>query len=341
MKIMEWIEARVITKSDAVELVTGLLMANNIPNVRIIDDEEVERFLLDHPLNWDYKDDIVTSMRNRPDRATAKSLEHSVDSGAEVIFYVQDDEIGSNILSEIECGLKDLVENVPEIDFGILELKSGPVNDDDWLHEWKKTYKPFSIGKKVIVRPFWEDASSLSLSSETVVFTIDPGAVFGTGLHATTQLCILALEDLELEGKTVLDIGCGSGILSVIALLLGAESAVACDIDPSAIRSATENARLNNIDPSRYSVYTGDISVVEEKRKECKDQKFDIILANIVADVIIDILPDVRKYLKDDGLFIASGIIDDREEDVKAALMSAGYSVNLRQFKDGWVCFVA
>lgn len=304
---MEWVEVKVKTTSDAVELVTGLLMANNIPNVRIIDDAEVNRFLLDHPLNWDYKEDAGEPA-----------------DGAEVIFYVHDEAIAR----KIEIKLRELVSDLPEIDFGELDVKYGPVNDDDWLHEWKKTYKPFAIGESVVVRPYWEEYEPRD--GETV-FVIDPGAVFGTGLHATTQLCIMALDKVELDGKTVLDIGCGSGILSVVAMLLGASRAAACDIDPGASRCALENARLNNIDLSRYEVHTGDVFVLEKR-------KYDLVLANIVADVIIELAPVVREFMTEGGVFIASGIIDERADDVRRALEENKYKVVDERNMDGWVC---
>ena len=316
-EVVEWIEVKIKTKSEAVELVTGLLLTNNIPNVRIIDDVEVERFLLDHPLNWDYKDNSFIPRE-----------------GAEIIFYVQDDEIGRGLLSSIEDSLHELVKNIDGIDFGNLKIDSGPVNDDDWLHEWKKTYKPFAIGNKIVVRPFWEEYIP---KNDEIVFAIDPGAVFGTGLHATTQLCILAMEKIDLSNKSVLDVGCGSGILSIIALLLGAKDAIACDIDPSAVRSASENARLNDIDCSRFNVLTGDLSVINP---DANAGKFDIVLANIVADVIIEISPTIKNILKADGIFIASGIIDDREDDVKTALTHAGFEIKDRIVKEGWVSLV-
>ena len=316
---MEWIEVRIKTVSEAIEPITGLLMANNIPNVRIIDDAEVDRFLLDHPLNWDYKCELPTTKNE----------------DAEVIFYVQEDTVGREILARIKISLQQLIKNIPEINFGSLSIHHGPVNDDDWLHEWRKTYKPFTIGKKVVVRPHWEEYTPKA--GETV-FTIDPGAVFGTGLHGTTQLCVMALEDLKaLNGATVLDIGCGSGILSVIALLLGASSATACDIDPGAARCSIENAQLNNIDKTRFEVFTGDIfedGFLQEK-------KYDIVLANIVADVIIGLGPIVRKFMKDDGLFIASGIIDERAKEVCRALENNGLQIRDERAMDGWHCIVA
>ena len=305
---MEWIEVKIKTTSEAVEVLTGLLMANNIPNLRIVDDESVSRFLLDHPLNWDYKDEMPPKI------------------GAEVIFYVADEAV----FARIEKKLKELPNILPEIKFGDMAISCGPVNEDDWLHEWKKTYKPFTIGKSVVVRPFWEEY--IPRDGETV-FTIDPGAVFGTGLHATTQLCVMALEKENLHGAKVLDIGCGSGILSVIALLLGAESAVACDIDPGASRMAQENARLNNIDTNRLEVHTGDVFTLEAISKS---GEFDIVLANIVADVIIELAEVVPKLLKKGGRFIASGIIDERVGDVLAAYNQT-YKIK-EHTMDGWTC---
>jgi len=312
---MEWIEVKINTKSEAVEVVTGFLMAKNIPNIRIIDDVTVDRFLLDHPLNWDYKDDEAVV----------------ADKDAELIFYLQDDEIGATRLKDIKASLTSL-KDIPGIDFGSLNIKHGPVNDDDWLHEWKKTYKPFKIGNHIVVKPVWEEYTA---SANETVFTIDPGAVFGTGLHATTQLCIMAMESINLSNKRVLDIGCGSGILSVIAMLLGASSAVACDIDPGAARCALENAVLNNIDLKNYQALTKNI--FEDDFLE--EQSYDIVFANIVADVIIGLSPIVPKYMKKEGILIASGIIDDRVEDVKQAL--AGYTILEERHMDGWYCLVA
>ena len=314
---MEWIEAIVKTKSEAIEIVTGYLMMQNIPNVRIIDDVSVDKFLLDHPLNWDYKEELKDNTSNE----------------AELIFYLQNDNVGINRLNNIKQGLYELPGQISEIDFGDLLVKHGPVNDDDWLHEWKKTYKPFKIGKSIVVCPVWEDYVA---KPGEIVFTIDPGAVFGTGLHATTQLCIMAMEEIDFSNKCVLDIGCGSGILSVIAMLLNASSATACDIDPGAARCALENATLNGIDLSKYEALTKNIF----EDDFLKPKYYDIALANIVADVIVGLSPLVPKYLKDDGILVVSGIIDDRIDDVKKALALNKYKIISEYQKDGWYCAV-
>ena len=303
---MEWVEVKIKTAPEATEVLTGFLMANNITNVRIVDDKEVARFLLDHPLSWDYKEEEAPA------------------EGAEIIFYVPDEKIAA----KIEKGLHKLADDIPDIEFGPMTISCGQVNDDDWLHEWRKTYKPFTIGESIVVRPFWEKYAPAE--GETV-FTIDPGAVFGTGLHATTKLCIMTLEKMPLQKAEVLDIGCGSGILSIIAILLGASSATACDIDPSAARCAIENARLNNIAPSQFEALTCDIFALEEK-------EYDIVLANIVADVIIELAPVVKRFMKAGGVFIASGIIDERAEEVKEALKMCNLKIKEERQLDGWSC---
>ena len=311
---MKWIEIRIKTSSEAVEIITGFLMSNGIPNIRIIDDESMNRFLLDHPLNWDYKSEEINK------------------SGVEVMFYVQEED--KEMLTKLENDLKEIVSSIPEIDFGTLKFSHGQVNDDDWLHEWKKTYKPFEIGDKVIVCPCWEEYTA---DPEKVVFTIDPGAVFGTGLHSSTQLCVMALESMNLQNKKVLDIGCGSGILSIIAMLLGAVSAMACDVDPGAVRCAEENAVLNKIKASSYTTKQGDIFSEDFLQNET----YDVVVANIVADAIVDLSPIVNKFMKENGLFIASGIIDERVEDVRRAFKENGLDVKEEWQKEGWFCCVA
>ncbi|MCL1988916.1 MAG: 50S ribosomal protein L11 methyltransferase [Firmicutes bacterium] len=327
---MQWIEGKITTTSQAVELVIGFLMVHDVNNVRIVDDEEVSRFLLDHPLNWDYKDDEIL---NRP--------------GAEIIFHVQADEAGEQILANISSDLPKLPQNIPEVDFGKLNFTFGDVNDDDWLNEWKKTYKPFNIGKNIKVVPVWEEYAQ----TNEIIFKIDPGAVFGTGLHETTQLCVETLENMNLKNKTILDIGCGSGILSIISMLLGANKAVACDIDPSAESCAENNALLNKVD--NYEVKIGNIfdenflsqilknaENFENAENAEKTPKFDIAIANIVADVIIGLSDLAEKFVKKGGFFLVSGIIAERLEEVSQAIIANNLTIIQKLEKNGWVCLL-
>ena len=330
---MEWLEVKIKTSSCATEVITGFLMAHNILNVRIIDDEEAERFLLDHSYSWDYREkDLI---KGSDATGTAETEKNGEKGEAEIIFYLHEG-TSRKTIDELERGLAKLPEDIPEIDFGPLVINCGPVNDDDWLHEWRKTYKPFKIGKSIVVRPYWEEYEK---EKDETVFTIDPGAVFGTGLHQTTQLCIMALEDnrLLLNEAKVLDIGCGSGILSIVSLLLGSKNAVACDIDPGAAKCAKANARLNNIEETQFEAYTSNI--FEDEIIDGQGE-FDIVLANIVADVIIELTSVLKRFLKENGMFIASGIIDERAEEVKAAFVTGGLKIKEERQLDGWNCFV-
>lgn len=208
-------------------------------------------------------------------------------------------------------------------------LLSQTVNDSDWADGWKKYFKCTEIGEKLVVRPSWEDYEN---ASGRRVLSIDPGAAFGTGTHATTLLCLQFLEKFVKPGNTVLDIGCGSGILSIASVLLDAAHADGVDIDAQSVRVAKENAELNGVsDKTTYIV--GDLA-------EQITGKYDVICANIVADVIIKLLGNVADYMKDDAVLITSGIIDIREQDVKDAFAKHGFTIVKRESKENWCAFV-
>lgn len=201
---------------------------------------------------------------------------------------------------------------------------------DKWAVEWKKYYKPFKIGQKMVIVPSWEKYES---NKDDIVLKMDPGMAFGSGTHETTSLCIELLEKYVNSDKTVLDIGTGSGILSIAALLLGAKSALGTDIDGKAVSTAAENAELNCVS-IRADYRQGDLA-------ECVDGKFDIVCANIVADVIIRLTDNVKKFMADGGIFIMSGIIDSREQDVADALAAHGFKTVEVRRKNGWCAIVA
>jgi len=212
------------------------------------------------------------------------------------------------------------------IDF---EISSESVSDTEWENGWKKYFKPTKIGERLIIRPSWEP---LENTDGREVLTIDPGAAFGTGTHATTSLCLELLEKYTKPGNTVLDIGCGSGILSIAAVLLGAENAVGVDIDAQSVKVSKENAKVNNIeDKTEYIV--GDLA-------EKITGKFDILCANIVADVIIKLLSNVKDYMSDNAVLLTSGIIDSREKDVVEAFSKYGFKIVEKQTRDTW-CAIA
>lgn len=196
---------------------------------------------------------------------------------------------------------------------------------DDWLNNWKKYFKPIPVGEKLLIRPIWEEGFD---PQGRAVLNLEPGLAFGTGTHETTRLCMELIERYLSPGCGFLDMGCGSGILSVAALLLGAESAVGVDIDPLAVKTAVENAKLNGVE-ERFTGICGNLA-------EKVAGSFQVVAANIVADVVIELTRDVPKFLAPGGVYIISGIIDTREDDVLAAL-AGKYTVMERREERGWV----
>lgn len=209
------------------------------------------------------------------------------------------------------------------------EIILNQCRNEDWENNWKQYFHPIPVGEKLLIRPTWEDEYE---AGDRKVLNIEPGLAFGTGSHETTRLCLETLEKHIHEGTTVLDIGCGSGILSIASLLLGAEKAVGVDIDALAVKTAIENGEVNNFKEPEYTILQGNLT-------DKVSGKFDVVVANIVADVIIMFCKDVASFMKDDALFITSGIIDTREQDVIDAFNKYGFEIKARHTKGGWVCF--
>lgn len=234
-------------------------------------------------------------------------------------LYVGKDE---NV-AEFSQNLKNLLlaQNVPYI------LSTKGVKNQDWENSWKQYYHPIEIGQRLAIAPSWEN-----YKSQRIVLKMDPGMAFGTGTHETTALCLGVLDAKIKGGEEVLDVGTGSGILAVAALLLGAKSALGVDIDPMAVRTATENAQRNGVE-KQFAAFAGDLA-------QKATGKYDVITANIVADAILRLAPSVLHLLKPKGIFVASGIIDTREEELVCGLESAGLTVLERLFQRGWLALV-
>lgn len=321
---MEWTEVKIYTTTEGIEPVTAVLMDCGINGIQVEDDNEMKEYLTTSSTYWDYVDEELI---NKPTEET------------KITVYVSDNPYGEEILLHIREAVSNLKNIDTGLDLGSLEIKTkSELNDEEWLNKWKDYYKPFAIGKRIFIKPVWEDCE---VPDGRVVFNINPGHVFGTGLHQTTQLCMLELEKYINESSVVADLGCGSGILSIISLLLGAKSAFAVDIDANAIKTAYENAELSGVDISRYYVTSGNVIGDKELQDEIGYNKYDVVVANIIADVICAVSPVVPVQLKKGGVFIASGIIKDRMQDVYDALNKCGLKVINTETKDEWVCITS
>lgn len=202
--------------------------------------------------------------------------------------------------------------------------------EDEWLNNWRQYYQPIEVGENLLIQPVFRDEVK---ETERTVIKIEPGLAFGTGNHESTRLCLEAVEKYTEKGMRVLDIGCGSGILGIASVLLGAEEAFGADIDETAVRIANENAELNGV-VGKFTAKCGDLT-------QHAKGKYNLVLANIVADVIINLTDNVKNYMAEDATFVMSGIIDTREEDVLRALDKNGFDIIERKPENGWVCLVA
>ena len=314
---MDWLELHIDTTHTGLEPVETMLSALGIDGVVIDDETEFHDFLESNRQYWDYVDE---------------NLEASMHGKSRVTFYLPADETGFAQMGEVRLALEDL--KARRSDCGTLLLSLENLRDEDWENNWKQYYKPMEIGQRLLVIPQWEQVDP----GPRVPLILDPGLTFGTGSHATTRLCLTALEKTVAQGDRVLDLGCGSGILSIAALRLGASQALAVDIDDKCLDVAYENAALNGIGKDRYTVRVGDVLSDGSLRRELEGS-YDIVVANIVADVIIALALLVPSMLRPGGTFLCSGIIDDRAEEVRAALEAAGWTVLETQSADGWFAY--
>ena len=209
------------------------------------------------------------------------------------------------------------------------EINLTGCEEQDWLNNWKQYFNPIEVGEKILIRPTWRDKYD---PKDRVVLNLDPGLAFGTGTHETTRLCLQAVEKYTTENTTMLDVGCGSGILAVAGLLLGAEKAVGVDIDEMAVKTARENAVLNKVD-DKFTVLSGNLT-------DKVEGKYNIVVANIVADAIIMLSKDIKNFMYDDSYYIMSGIIDTRVDDVLNAIKDT-FEVTEKLLENGWCCLVA
>ena len=226
------------------------------------------------------------------------------------------------MLISINSILKKLSENDTQNEYGRLQTQFANVKEEDWANNWKQYFKPMNVGKKLLVKPSWEDVTDNS----RVILEIDPASSFGSGQHYTTKLCLEYLDELDLKNKKILDLGCGSGILSIAAMLLGSESAIAVDIEENAMKTASENAAINHIPAEKYTAMCGNV-ISDPALVEKIGTGYDIITANIVADILIAMKDLFYKFLKPEGTLIISGIISERKNEVTDAVEAAGFRI--------------
>ena len=307
----KWLEIAINPPPDRLDEVIAKLTAAGMAGLVIEDEAEFQQFLEQNRQYWDYVDQELLDRMKGVTR---------------VKFYVTDDADGRAQLEQYTHGL--------DCEYTVTSL-----GENDWAYSWQKYYKPLSIGERLYVVPQWE--KDKPVPDGRVPFYLNPGLTFGTGSHASTQLCLEGVEAHTKQGDTVLDLGCGSGILSIAALVLGASHALAVDIDPKAVDVAYENAALNGIGKDRYTVRAGDILTDTALAAEIARQRYPLVLANIVADVIIPLSTHVPDLLTQDGIFLCSGIIDTRAHEVEAALERNGLKIIKKREKNGWVALEA
>ena len=306
-----WVEVRVITISEALEPIAGIFYGLDCKGVAIEDPNDIlgrEQ----GPLTWDFAD--INVLEHRGEAAVVKGYFSEEDNVEEVVTYIEEK------VNEI----KELGINVGEG-----KVESEVKYEKDWADTWKQYYKPVLVGERIVVKPIWEEYEP---KNDELVVELDPGMAFGTGTHETTRMCIQALERYVSEDATVFDVGCGSGILAIAAAKLGAKLSVGVDLDPVAVESSKENVKYNNLN---------NIEILEGNLVEVIDGKADVVVANILAEIICILTDDVKRVLKDNGIFITSGIIHDRVDMVCEKLEATGFEV-IEKNRDGeWNCIVA
>ncbi len=315
---MKFHKITVHASSLGVEFIQGVLMGAEAECFEIVDPTDLQELLDTQYVPFDYVDDALLETK---------------DEEAKVRVYLADNSQGREKMEIILEGIEAL-RNETEFDLGSLKTDISETDDSEWADNWKEFFHPLPIGNSFVVKPTWEDWEG----EDRIVLEIDPESSFGSGQHETTSLCLEALEDIPLENASVLDMGCGSGILGIGALLLGAKDVLAVDIDKNAVDIAVKNAILNKV--QNFEGLCGNTLSDEGVYNKVTSKKYGVILANIVADVIIAMAPTFKKVLEDEGTLICSGIISPRKGEVLSALAENGFALTGIGEKNDWVSII-
>ena len=321
---MNWIKIKIATTKKGIDFVSDIFDEAGISALEIEDNEEFLEVLEQTKPQWDFVEDDLYEEKSK---------------ACSVSAYIADSLSGKKTIGVIQ----DKINEAKAVDtsgiYGSLEIFIAVINEEDWAENWKKYFKPIPVGKNILICPAWEEVPE-EYKTRTI-FKIDPGMSFGTGTHETTRLCIVELEKYMKPESLVLDLGCGSGILSIISMMIGAKSAVAADIDENSVRIAGENALYNNIAKENYEVYAGNVLADTKLRGKISGKKYELVLMNIIPDVIIPLLPFVKDLLADNGIVVLSGIISRYLADVETAVESCGLKIIEKSSENDWQCIVA
>ena len=318
---MAWLEIAIETASSGIEDVAAALTAGGFSDLLMEDQQEFESFLEDNRAYWDYIDE---------------TLQEKLQGLSQIKLYLEDtDHQGMQKLKKL---LEDRKAKDPEGRLGSLAMTVTALPDTDWSESWKDNYPPQPIGEKLLVLPYW--LADTELDGRLPVI-LDPGLTFGTGAHPSTQMVLETMEQVLPAGASCVDLGSGSGILSIAALRLGAKSAVGVDIDPKAEDIARENCAYNGFSAPAFTAYTGNVLEDAGFMQQLRQNRYDLVLVNIVADVIVALSPVLPQLMDERSTLILSGILDTRLEDVLAALQAAGLTVTQIREKEDWRCVSA
>lgn len=316
---MNWTQVDIYTTTEAIDLLSSKIQDLGIRGCMVQDAQDFQEFLEQKDGRWDYLEDGLMELAHCETCITV---------------YLPEDGQGTETLSALRDMLAQLRAADPEHIYGRLEMQCSGIREEDWANNWKQYFKPFPVGKKLYIKPSWE-APTAEAAGRTVL-EIDPASSFGTGQHHTTRLCLELMESEIQPGATrLLDLGCGSGILFIGGLLLGAKSAYAVDIEENAVRIAGENAAENHLDPDSYTISCGNV-ITDAALTEAIGTGYDVITANIVADVIKAMAPLFPRFLKPDGTLILSGIITERADEVLETVTAHGFAVLEKREASGW-----